>query len=240
MMKFNHLLLLAFLVVISSCKKELLVKTPKDYQTTGSAAKDFLTANTYTSLIIEISYMPGYAPDPNAVEELKTFLNSYTNKPVGITVITKQIPTNSAALMTINDITALEKNVRSVFSDGNTLTAHVLIVDAEYDKEKILGISYYNTSMCIFGKTVYKNSGGVGQVSRLQLLSSLLKHEFGHLLGLVNQGTPMVTDHADVANAGHCNNRNCLMYYQISTGVLGGTGNLDANCAADLKANGGK
>ena len=68
----------------------------------------------------------------------------------------------------------------------------------------------------------------------------------GHILGLVDIGSPMQTNHKDAAHGNHCNNTNCLMYYASeTTDVLGFliTGNvpvLDANCRADLTANGGK
>src|SRR5207247_219007 len=100
--------------------------------------------------------------------------------------------------------------------------------------------SYWNTSTCVFGKTMYNNSGGSGQVTRTQLLTTLLEHEFGHLLGLVDQGTPMIAAHKDISNGAHCDNTHCLMYYAIETADAGTMNNnipsLDANCMADLKA----
>lgn len=74
----------------------------------------------------------------------------------------------------------------------------------------------------------------------------MLEHEVGHLLGLVDLGSPMQTNHKDVAHGNHCNNSGCLMYYTSETtdilGFLltGAIPTLDANCIADLKANGGK
>ncbi|MBA2563113.1 MAG: hypothetical protein H0V14_09415, partial [Chitinophagaceae bacterium] len=83
-----------------------------------------------------------------------------------------------------------------------------------------------------------------GQVTRTQLLTTLLKHEFGHLMGLVDQGSPMQTPHRDFTNGAHCINPECLMYYNIETADAGILNNPipspDANCMADLKANGGK
>jgi hypothetical protein len=72
-----------------------------------------------------------------------------------------------------------------------------------------------------------------------------MEHEYGHLLGLVNLGSPMQVDHKDPAS-NHCNNSSCLMYYETQVGQMGGilvsgpVPSLDANCRNDLKANGGK
>ena len=100
--------------------------------------------------------------------------------------------------------------------------------------------------MVLFGKKIHDNSGGLGQASRTKLEATVLEHEFGHILGLVDIGTPMQTNHKDAAHGNHCNNTNCLMYYTSeTTDILGFliTGNIpsfDANCIADMHANGGK
>ena len=94
--------------------------------------------------------------------------------------------------------------------------------------------------------TITNFSGGANQTTRTKLETTVLDHEFGHLLGLTNLGTPMVTPHEDAAHMSHCNNSSCLMYYSTQTTVMGGillSGPipvLDANCKSDLTANGGK
>jgi hypothetical protein len=66
------------------------------------------------------------------------------------------------------------------------------------------------------------------------------------LLGLVNLGSTMQTEHNDEAHDKHCDNENCLMFWKTSNssmvGEMVGSGipQLDANCLADLQANGGK
>ena len=74
-----------------------------------------------------------------------------------------------------------------------------------------------------------------------------MNHEFGHILGLVNNGTPVQSDHHDTANGAHCDVEDCLMYWQAETS--GGLGDLvgmssppplDPQCIDDLQANGGK
>jgi hypothetical protein len=139
---------------------------------------------------------------------------------------------------------AVEKKRRTVYTAGKLMAVHVLIVDGHYEVSDILATSFWNTSFVIFGKTINEYSGKPGQVSRTRLMAALLCHEMGHLLGLVNQGSPMVTDHQ--ANGAHCNNVNCLMNFGIETtqtqGIPGivGIPLLDVNCHNDLKANGGK
>ena len=236
-------LILLLSLTFAACKKEN-IDAGNDYQTLGASAHNLLAAAPYSSLTIEIQYMPGYAPDNSSVNALKFFLNQYLNKPNGIQVVEEPIPSSGKTTLTLNDIEDIEKKYRTVFTGNNQIGVHILITDGKYDVSDIFANSYWNTSICVFGKTVFDNSGNAGQITRSQLFTVLFEHEFGHLLGLVNQGSPMQTNHQDVANGAHCTNKNCLMYYDIETASAGGSiGNipsLDSNCITDLKANGAK
>jgi hypothetical protein len=242
-------ILLGLLLFVSfSCKKtetSVASSHPENFKAIGASAKDLLSAATYTSIKLEIQYMPGYAPDAASINNTVTFLNNLVNKPAGITVIQTQIPSSNKTVMTLNDIVEVERTYRTVYTSGNQLGVYFLYTDSKYSEQTALGLAFRNTSMALLGKTVTDNSGGFGQVSRTKLESTVLQHELGHILGLVNLGTPMVTPHQDPNNANHCNNSACLMYYGTNTtsvmGMLGGNvPPLDANCKADLTANGGK
>ncbi len=99
--------------------------------------------------------------------------------------------------------------------------------------------------MCVFGKSLNATSGRIGQVSRTTFYSTVLDHEFAHLPGLVNLGSAMQKSHKDITHGYHCSNTYCLMYFGVEnkdfTGFIAGNiPVLDADCLADLKANGGK
>ena len=212
----------------------------------GASAKDLLVATIYTSVKVEIQYMPGYAPDPVAISNLTSFFYDLINKPNGITVVQTPISASGKSTLSLNDIATIEKNNRTVFSSGSQLGVYFLYSDGAYSEGNVLGLAYRNTSICIIGKTISDNSGAVGQVSRTKLETTVLKHEIGHILGLVDLGSTMQTNHKDAAHGNHCSNTNCLMYYASETtdalGFLltGAIPGLDFNCSADLRANGGK
>jgi len=235
--------LIFFSIFFGACQKDYIV-TNNDFKTLGSSAHDLLTSSPYSLLQIEIDYMPGYEPDTSSVSKLVNFLNTYINKPEGIQVFQHEIAASGKADLSLADIVSIEKRNRDIYSVNNLIAVHILITDGDYNVSNILATSYWNTSFCIFGKAVDNNSGGIGQVSKSRLFATLFEHEFGHLMGLVNQGSAMQTDHRDVANGAHCNNPSCLMYFDVETSDNGSNPNniptLDANCIADLKANGGK
>ncbi|MBR9859885.1 peptidase, partial [bacterium] len=145
------------------------------------------------------------------------------------------------------DIVELEDQVRTEYNEGKELTLFILITEDSYTEENVLGLAYRNTSFAIMGGRIRELTGGIGQPSESLVLKTVLRHELGHLLGLVNVGTKMQTNHQDVAHGKHCDVEDCLMYYAVeSAGFLDnllGVSNppsLDSQCRTDLKANGGK
>lgn len=213
---------------------------------TGASANELLSAANYTSLKIEVQYMPGFQPDAGALNHIQNTLSGILNKPAGITIVTKEIPAANNQTLSVNDVITIEKNNRTAFTTNSELAIYILYTNGNYTDNNVLGVAYKNTSAVLFGKKINDNSGGIGQASRTKLVATVAEHEVGHLLGLVNIGSPMQTNHQDAAHGNHCNNPYCLMYYASETSDIFGflvTGNIpsfDANCRADMTANGGK
>ncbi|AHF15032.1 M12 family metallo-peptidase [Niabella soli] len=211
----------------------------------GASAKELLSANPYTALSVEIVYMPGYAPQPAALDHLRQFLINRLNKPAGITITTRAIP-DTASQLNLDQVAHIENKDRSAFNTGTQMSLYILYAGSSYTEPNTLGISYRNSSAALFEKTIYAHSGGFGQVTRAVLEATVLEHEVGHLMGLVDLGSPMQTTHKDAQHGNHCNNNQCLMYYATETtdffsALPGGSIPVpDANCLADLRANGGK
>lgn len=251
-MKKPFLLLLVLSVFLfQSCKKDtksVVLSGPvgvNDLRNVGASATELLSSNTYSALTVELQYGPGMQLQEQTVSNLRSFLEQRLNKPGGIMIQSKPVASIGKSVVSVADITSFTDKNRTAYTDGNRITVYIYITDANFDKANVVGIAYRNTSVCLFGKTIESNSGGINQASRVKVESGVLLHEIGHILGLVNNGTGMVTPHEDNDNRAHCTNTNCLMYYTIeTTGLMNMLNNnipqLDLNCINDLKANGGK
>jgi len=249
-LSFLIILLPAFFFFPGCSKKDSSTGLPSinaaNDKITGSSGRDLLSSGSFKTLNIEIQYMTGFTPDAASLNNLVSFLNSLVNKPGGIVISQKEIPAGKKPSYTINDIATIEQKNRTTFNSANRLAVYILITDGTYTDASALGVAYRNTSLCLFGKTIFDNSGGLGQSDRTKLESTVSEHEFGHLLGLVDLGTAMVTNHKDAAHGNHCNDKDCLMYYDIETADFFGSlvtpdvPILDSQCLADLHANGGK
>lgn len=232
---------------VAGCKKEESDPTVIENNVDPN---NFLAAKDYKKLTVELQYMSGHAPTAQSVENLRTFLTERLNKPDGITIVQTAISSPAKSSYSISDIMELEKTSRTHRTQGDHLTAYFLFLNGDYSgnsgNSKVLGVAYGSTSMAIFGKTVKDYSGGVAEPPVTALETTVILHEFGHILGLVNNGTPMATAHQDEPHGKHCNNEDCLMYYSAETtdiigNLLGGNiPTLDSRCIDDLRANGGK
>jgi len=236
--------------IFTGCSKDSITSLPAisaaNNKITGASANDFLSSANFATVKIKIQYMAGFQPDATSISNLTSFLNSLLNKPGGIIIAQQEIAAGGKASYSVSDIATIEQKSRVIFNSANELSVYILIVDGPHSDPAVLGISYRNTSVCLFGKTIFDNSGGVGQASRTKLETTVVEHEFGHLLGLVDLGTSMQSDHKDGAHGNHCNVQSCLMYYAAETTDMLGflvTGNIpapDSQCLADLQLNGGK
>ncbi|MDD7884820.1 membrane metalloprotease [Flavivirga sp. 57AJ16] len=262
-MRRSFLTMLLLLVFINSCSKEDVNHTgPNNNDTdniditlnqkaTGASSHDLLSDDVFKSMIIEVVYVDGFEPSQNAINNFKSFLEARTFKPNGITIEKRAITSSGKTKYTIQDIIAIEEANRTKYNTNNQIAVWVFFVDgASHENTNngvVLGTAYRNTSFVIFEETIQDLSNSAFEPNRSVLETTVITHEFGHILGLTNLGTDMVNTHEDTEHPKHCNVENCLMYWSAETGdglsnLIGSSSapQLDAQCIADLQANGGK
>ncbi|MBQ0909727.1 membrane metalloprotease [Flavobacterium sp. F-328] len=257
MKKISFLSLIALCFFVSCAKDETessgsaAVNTTANKQVTGSSANDLLSDRKFKSLVIEIVYVNGFEPSAAAINNFVSFISARTFKPAGINVIKRAIASPGNATFTTQQIVALEDANRTKYNSGTELTVWAFFADGKSAQDTadgvVLGTAYRNTSFVIFEKTIHGLSDSAFEPNRTLLETTVITHEFGHILGLTNFGTALQSNHEDAAHPKHCIEKTCLMYWSAEVG--GGIGNmvssgsapqLDAQCIADLRANGGK
>jgi predicted Zn-dependent protease with MMP-like domain len=217
-------------------------------QATGSSADDFLSGSKYSRLAIELVYVEGFHPNAQTITNLRNFLEARLNKPGGITITEREISTTGQAPYTITEVAALETENRTLYNTPDTLAFYLFFCEGgnanDTGNSFILGTAYRNTSCVIYENSVQNLSNSINEPNRVVLETTVVLHEVGHLLGLVDFGSPMQTPHEDASHLHHCSHSNCLMYWTVESSSamanMIGIPELDANCLADLAANGGK
>lgn len=215
---------------------------------TGSSASDFLSADKYDSIEVEIFYVDGFRPTTQTLSNLKNFMQVRLNKPDGIAFTETEIESPGNSPYTLDEIVTIESEIRTKYNRPNVLTLFVLFLDGKYTNDTnnsfTLGTAYRNTSFVVYENSIKFLSENVAGANLVQMETTVVLHEFCHLLGLVDFGSDMQTPHRDTAHGQHCDNENCLMFWQTENnmiaGAIDGIPQLDTNCINDLRANGGK
>jgi hypothetical protein len=245
--------------LLISCSKEDSTDTntvggfsiSNNKKATGSSSHDLLSDDIFKSMVIELVYVQGYEPSATAISNFTSFLNARTNKPGGITVVKRAIASPGKATFTNQEIVAIEDANRTKYNTANQIAVWALFIDGASASNSgnsfVLGTAYRNTSFVIYQKTIQSLSDSPFEPNRSLFETTTITHEFGHILGLTNLGAPLQSNHEDTAHEKHCNVESCLMYWSAESGsgvanmISGGSApKLDAQCLADLKANGGK
>lgn len=253
---YKKLLLLVFSVAfITSCStdseeenkpadKVQIDKTP-NRQVTGSSATDLLDDTKFTSLIVDMVYVEGFAPEAESLEIFKEFLQQRINKPDGIEFSLRSVPSSSRAPFDRNDWEIIENTHRKFYNHENQISVFVYFADGEKEVEgettPALATAYKNTSIIIFEKRLREAANWDTSPGNTIYEASALAHEFGHLFGLVNMGAPLSSDHEHSEKPTHCKTEGCLMtsptvYTSGQTEIW----TMGENCIQDLQALGGK
>lgn len=224
----------------------------------GSSGSDILTNENFDRILIEIAYVEGFRPTATALDHLRNFLLERTFKE-DISFTYRSLPSPEEETLTLQQIASLESDNRTLYNDGRTLAFYIYFADAPSDGDDpsenlvTLGAVYRNTSMILHESTIRDLASRSVVITVSDVETTTLTHEFGHLFGLVDLGTPEVNPHEDSASSNHCNVEGCLMRAELEFGSgfmsvmekrtskgLDGLPALDAECLLDLQAIGGR
>ncbi|WP_010522117.1 hypothetical protein [Aquimarina agarivorans] len=256
---------------IIACESEESTPTPNprilNLQTTGDSANELLSAKTHQSLVLELVSVKGFEPSKEAVENLKDFIEKRTFKPNGIKLVQRSIESTNKEKLTIQQIDSIEQKNRTQLSTPSEHAVFIYFSDAtakpsddetdmhegHMDNNIVLGSAYRNTSIVVYENTLRNLTSPIQNEKRrkdilTQIETFTLQHEFCHLLGLVNLGTRLQSQHEDVDENGipnrHCNVKGCLMQANalFESDLMGSIRvlELDPLCIKDLQANGGR
>ncbi|MBT8273145.1 MAG: membrane metalloprotease [Bacteroidia bacterium] len=225
--------------------------TEANQQPTGTSANDLLSADAFTKLYIELVYVEGFEPSQASIDNFVSFLEQRTFKPNGIEVETRAVSSPGTTSWSVQNLVQFEDNNRTAYNNNNEIAVWVFFANgqssANAGNSVVLGAAYRNTSFVIFEETIHGLSDSPLEPNRTVLESTVIMHEFGHILGLTNLGSPLQSPHEDPTHPKHCDEENCLMYWAIESGSgidnligVSSAPGLDEQCIADLQANGGK
>jgi hypothetical protein len=155
--------------------------------------------------------------------------------------------------LTVADLLALADAHRSQHDTASLKTYYVVFVsgyfaDANGPNMGVLGVSLGTTGVIAMFKDVIRGTNVIGLPNVVRYVEqSTLVHELAHAIGLVDNGVPLTSAHADAPHGAHCTNDACVMYwlnegandaaaYAQQHVLTNNTILFDAACLADVDA----
>lgn len=193
----------------------------------------FLRADAASNLLIEVDAADGAGPSDAVLDAFGSVIDSVADKPEGVRWQRDEVlPSHAEMPWTFGELQSLAAS-RASLDPGAGVRLHLLYVDGEYMNRNVLGIVVSTDAIVMFRDTLRRvcERAILSPLMRESLCEtaeiSVLTHEFGHVIGLVNAGLPMVADHEDPEHPKHDRDPDCVMYfaYEGETGVenlLGG------------------
>ena len=196
-----------------------------------------LSDDKYTSMVVEIDYEAGYMPEQSSTDLLKTRLEQVCDKPQGIEVFLTETNFDHEGQWSASDVREKGWNEKSNNPQSDsTLYWQAIFPSGQYANDGVLGVAVDASTIAIFGEAVDDAEGPIfNRPSAEEIENSVLVHEFGHLLGLVNLVYQSPVEHEDEEHKGHSNNEDSVMYWAIESANIGNiiTGELPDDFDAD-------
>jgi predicted Zn-dependent protease len=219
-MKRNYLVLtVLFMMLAASLASSGCMDSPSEPKVMGGNAKGYLQDKKYKRIVVEVDYVDGFHPDSGVLDTLKNRIGTYCDKDKTFIFKDDNFP-KSRSSYSLEDIKELEKEYRDYYTMGKDIVAFVLYLNGVYSEDSnVLGLAYSPTSFAIFKEKINDIDipPGVERfIDSSDYEESVVIHEFGHLLALVNIGYQSDRDHAD-PGGNHCKFDDCVMFYAIET-----------------------
>ena len=201
----------------------------------GGAAKDFLSEDRYTKMIIEMDYASAYPPNSDSLVRFRLQVEQYVDKS-DVTLLVDDPISMTGGATCVEDISGYEEQHRDYVTGNGTAALYVVYVSGQCPGDgDVAGVTYSGSAFAVYKETIYDNipTSNPDYVNlRRNAEANVLVHEFGHVIGLVNElGFESRYEHEDPSNPYHSKYQNSVMYYSAS---MDGYQTFDSYDAADI------
>lgn len=208
----------------------------------GDSARDFIAGSR--AVVVEIHHVDGAAPNAEALTAMKAEVGDLLGKTITVTQKGGVPGKGASHKYTWDEIEALERDARERHTDDATAVLFMLYLDGGSEADsangggRVLGAAYHGSSVVMFKGNIressVENPGLVDPLNnkppQVNVERAVLIHEFGHILGLVNNGIPMQRAHEMTEDpvpetdknegAKHSSNKESVMYWAVESSQI--------------------
>ncbi|MDP6333484.1 MAG: hypothetical protein QF479_02490 [Candidatus Poseidoniaceae archaeon] len=189
----------------------------------GGLTMACLDSSKYTKLVFEIDYESGYQPKSSSTDLLKQRIEEVCDKPDGVTFTFTETVFGNQGTWTDDDVRSYGWEFKeNQPQDSSTLHWQIIFPSGTYSDDSVLGVAVDASTIAIFGDSVEEAKGPIfGRPSAEEVENSVIVHEVGHLLGLVNIVYNSLEEHEDPEHPNHSSNDDSVMYWAIDSTSIG-------------------
>ncbi len=203
-------------LTLLSCSDDTSTQTQEE----TDRANDIVSSSTYSKLLIEVDWVEGAQPQ-DIDSDVTSFLNELLDKPDGIQIKRDQELSSKGVdhVWTFEEMDALLRDNQTLEIEADQTAIHIVFLDGAYDGNEgnsvVLGLAW-GRRIAIFKDTIRSACERplLGERLCKDAELAITLHELGHVIGLVNNGVPLTSDHHDEEHGAHCTNEDCLMYWE--------------------------
>lgn len=183
----------------------------------GSEAFAYLRGDV-PRMVVEVKAVEGHELLGEALDHLVSVLDEVLDKPGGIEVRVAAIP-QTADSYDGQDLVDLEAEHREVRISDEVASVFVLSLNGDFRDAPVVGVAYSGSSFAVFPETMDRASSPFASPTAIQ--RSVLVHEMGHLLRLVNIGYESPRHREDPDHPHHSSNEDSVMHWAVQSASLG-------------------
>lgn len=191
-------------------------------------------------IVVEVSYGPNATPytgNVPTIGDVWTVFRTNASRLFRNARKTLVIPTSLAAMQrievtgrefTVSDLLAISRRVRRTPVATDTAIIQVLVLDGWFRdasgvRTNLLGGHLDNTGVIVLFRPVIASTGATGQAFIPKVVEqTTLVHEFGHAVGMVDNGLEANAASPDLEHRHHCTSSRCVMnaWYEGSAAAV--------------------
>jgi hypothetical protein len=182
-------------------------------------------------VVLEIDYQPGAAPFVGPTETFRDPWTIFRDNARALLGSSTEIvvPTRLADMERLDDVVgrdfsrldllAIADKHRSTVTSDDTVAFYVVFLAGRFKDDddvtlpQTAGVSVRGTGVIGMFKPAI-TAGFTEPMTPAFMEQATLVHEFGHAVGLVDDGISPTSAHRDLKNGAHCKNSACIMYFE--------------------------